>query len=122
MKKSDHWSLLEGLTIDHCPLQMDGVTVDVELGILRSELDYEVDARFMNHGPRGSVSGSLTHVVAHVTLNIQPGTEKVTLKELTVHEIGHLKAKITGLGSILNFLISRVRNIITIRPHVKYLP
>lgn len=62
----------------------------------------------MKHGPRGTVAGSLTHITCDVQLCFVPGSETVTLEKLVVTDIGSLKARITGLGSVLNFIVSHV--------------
>ncbi len=89
-------------------MQIDGVTVDVEVGINKPLVNYDIHATFMKHGPRGTISGSLTHITCDVQLCFIPGTDTVTLEKLVVKDIGGLKARITGLGSVLNFIVSHV--------------
>lgn len=87
---------------------MDRVTVDVEVGINNPLVNYDIHATFMKHGPRGTIAGSLSHITCDVQLCFVPGSETVTLEKLVVKDIGSLKAKITGLGSVLNFIVSHV--------------
>lgn len=54
----------------------------------------------------GSITGRLTHISCDVQLCLV--SDKVVLEKLTVKDIGHLKSRITGLGSVLNFIVSRV--------------
>jgi hypothetical protein len=82
--------------------------VDVGVGILNTELTYDIHCTFMKHGPRGSITGSLTHIICDIQLCLVPGSDSVVLEKLVVKDIGHLKARITGLGSVLNFIVSHV--------------
>lgn len=93
-------------------LQIDGLTVDVEVGINKPLINYDIHATFMKHGPRGTIVGSLTHITCDVQLCFIPGSDTVTLEKLVVKDIGGLKAKITGLGTVLNFIVSHVSSII----------
>jgi len=80
----------------------------VEIGIINTELIYDVHIKLMKRGPKGTLHGSVTHITCDVQLCLVPGSEIVVLEKLKVKDIGNLKAKFTGLGSMMNFLVSQV--------------
>jgi len=50
---------------------LDGVAVDVGVGVVDSEITYDIHATFMKHGPRGSITGRYPNFFRMVYLLIK---------------------------------------------------
>ncbi|KAF6210181.1 hypothetical protein GE061_013283 [Apolygus lucorum] len=65
-------------------------------------------AEVIGIGPTGTISTSLAPVTARVMVHVDFQERKVYLDRLRIAELGRIEVRITGLGRVLNFVVSRI--------------
>jgi len=83
------------------------ILMQAEVGVNQASLGYSMTVKFMDLGPRATVTGKLTRVRLLLGLRVRSDFT-VVMEKFDVRDTGFLTVEVSGLGIILNFLVEIV--------------